>query len=204
VAVGSSFVAGAEPFELVQPGEGALDDPADLAQSGAVGDAASGDHRLDAALPQQAAVLEVIAPVGVQASELATGAFPQAPDRWDRVQQRLEVGDIVSVPAGERDDERSSVAVNDQMVFGAGTGSVDGRGANVIPPLKARKCDPFTAQSSKSSRSARRNSVSSAACKRGYTQASVQSRNLRQAVTPELPTVSAGTSRPRHRSATRT
>lgn len=71
----ASFVADAEPLELVQPGEGALDHPAHLAQSGAVRDAASGDHRLDAALPQQTAVLvEVVAPVGVQASGLAAGA----------------------------------------------------------------------------------------------------------------------------------
>jgi len=55
--IGASLVTGAEPFELVQPGEGALDDPAHLAQSGTVGDAAPRDQRLDAPLPQQAAVL---------------------------------------------------------------------------------------------------------------------------------------------------
>lgn len=69
--VGPTLVADAESFELMQPGEGALDHPADLAQPGAVGNAAPGDHWLDAALPQQAAVLvEVVAPVGVQASGL--------------------------------------------------------------------------------------------------------------------------------------
>ncbi|GAB2897902.1 hypothetical protein GCM10027074_76360 [Streptomyces deserti] len=46
--IGASFVSGAEPFELVQPGEGTLDHPAHLAQSGTVGDAASCDQRLDA------------------------------------------------------------------------------------------------------------------------------------------------------------
>ena len=35
--VSTPFVADAESFELVKPGEGALDYPADLAQSGAVG-----------------------------------------------------------------------------------------------------------------------------------------------------------------------
>jgi hypothetical protein len=66
VEIGSSLVAGAEPFELVEPGEGALDDPAHSAQSGAMGDAASGDQRFDATLPQQAPVLvEVVAPVRV-------------------------------------------------------------------------------------------------------------------------------------------
>ena len=53
--------------------------PAHLAQSGTVGNAASGDHRLDVEPPQQAAVLvEVVAPIGVQAQGLAAGA-PRTP-----------------------------------------------------------------------------------------------------------------------------
>lgn len=47
VEIGASLVAGAEPFELVQSGGGALDHPARLAQFGAVGDAAS-RHRFAA------------------------------------------------------------------------------------------------------------------------------------------------------------
>jgi hypothetical protein len=194
--VSASLVADAEPFELVQPGEGALDHPAHLAQSGTVGDAASGDQRFDAALPQQAAVLvEVVAPVGVQASGLAAWTSPPAPDRRDGVKQRQELGDVMAVAAGERDGERGSVAVDDQVVLGAGAGAVDWGGADVIPPLRARTCEPSTAQSSRSNESARRSSASRAACRRGQTPASVQSRSRRQAVTPEQPTVSAGTSR---------
>ncbi len=56
-------------------------------------------------------------------------------------------------------------------------------------------CDPSTEQSSRSSRPARRSSANKAACRRGHTPASVQSRSRRQAVSPEQPTVSAGTSR---------
>jgi hypothetical protein len=41
VEVGAAFVAGAEPFEGVQPGEAAFDHPALLAQAGAVGDASA-------------------------------------------------------------------------------------------------------------------------------------------------------------------
>lgn len=63
------------------------------------------------------------------------------------------------------------------------------------PPFSARTCDPSTEQSSRSSRPARRSSVNRAACRRGQTPASVQSRSRRQAVTPEQPTASAGTSR---------
>lgn len=87
--VAAPLVAGTESLELVQPGECSLNDPAHLAQSRTVCDAASGDQRLDAALPQQAAVLvEVVAPVGVQASGPVAGPSAQAPDRRDGVQQR--------------------------------------------------------------------------------------------------------------------
>lgn len=125
--IGSALVAGAEPSELVQPGEGALNDPAHLAQAGTVGDAASGDQRLDAPIPQQAAVLvEVVASVGIQTPGLAARTSAQTPDRRDGVEQRQELGDVVPVTAGEGDGERGSVAVDNQVVLGAGAGAVDG------------------------------------------------------------------------------
>jgi hypothetical protein len=43
--VSAPFVADAQSFELVQPREGALDHPTDLAQSRTVGDAASARRR---------------------------------------------------------------------------------------------------------------------------------------------------------------
>ena len=41
----AAVVADEQPFELVQPGEGAFDDPAVAAESGAVIGAAAGDLR---------------------------------------------------------------------------------------------------------------------------------------------------------------
>lgn len=70
-------------FELVEPGEGPLDDPAGLAQAGAVRNASAGDLRGDAAGPEDAAVLvEVIAAVGEQSARPALRSpaeptFPQ-------------------------------------------------------------------------------------------------------------------------------
>jgi hypothetical protein len=67
VGVGAAFVAGAEPSEGVEPGQGAFRDPAQPAQSGAVPGAAAGADRGDAALTQQLAVLVVVvAAVGVE------------------------------------------------------------------------------------------------------------------------------------------
>ncbi|WP_425461275.1 hypothetical protein [Kitasatospora atroaurantiaca] len=43
VEAGAPLVAGAESLELVQPGEGTLNNPTHLAQSGTMCDAASGD-----------------------------------------------------------------------------------------------------------------------------------------------------------------
>jgi hypothetical protein len=52
----------------------------------------------------------------------------RGPDRWDGVQQRQELGDVMPLagPPGERDGERGSVTVDEQAVLGAGTGPVDG------------------------------------------------------------------------------
>lgn len=121
----------------MQPGEGALDHPAHRAQPGAVRDAAPGDHRLAAALPQQTTVLvevEVVALIGIQTPRAAAGTASQTPTRWDCVQQWQELGDVMAVATGERDDERGAMAVDDQMVLGAGTGTGEGP---TRPPLRA-------------------------------------------------------------------
>jgi hypothetical protein len=49
VDVGPPVVADEQSLEVVQPGEGALDDPAQAAEPGAVLAAAAGDHGCDAA-----------------------------------------------------------------------------------------------------------------------------------------------------------
>jgi hypothetical protein len=56
-----------EPASVVEPGEGAFDDPAVVSEPGAVLCLAAGDDRLDAAVPDEAAVLVVVvAAVGEQ------------------------------------------------------------------------------------------------------------------------------------------
>jgi hypothetical protein len=54
--VGSPVVADKQSLELVQPGEGALDDPAVAAKTGTVGSLAADDLRGDAALAELAAM----------------------------------------------------------------------------------------------------------------------------------------------------
>lgn len=65
--ISTRLVADPESLELVEPGEGALDNPAGLAQAGAVMGTAAGDFGRYASAPEKSPVLvEVVAAVGVQ------------------------------------------------------------------------------------------------------------------------------------------
>ena len=133
--VGSAFVARAQPFEGVQPGEAALDHPAVSAQAGAVGDPAAGDPRGDAPGAQPSAVdVVVVAAVGEQLPRLASRPATQAADRRNGIQQRDQLGDVVAVAASESDRQRDAAGVAEQMMLGTGPGAVDRRRADVVPP----------------------------------------------------------------------
>ena len=105
--VGSAFVASPQSSEVVQPGEGSLDDPAQLAQTGAVSVAAAGDLWCDAALAQQAPVLVVVvAAIGEHRAGPSFRAASQAANRWDGIDQGQQLSDVVAVAAGQDDRER--------------------------------------------------------------------------------------------------
>src|SRR5687768_13133775 len=83
-------------------GEASFDHPALLAQTRAVGDAAAGDPRSDAASAQPAAVdVVVVAAVGEQLPRSTARAPAPAADRWHRLDQRDQLGDVVAVAAGQ-------------------------------------------------------------------------------------------------------
>jgi hypothetical protein len=126
VEVAAAFVARAQPFEGVQPGEAAFDHPAVSAEAGAVRDAAAGDPRGDPAGAQLAAVdVVVVAAVGEQLPRSSPGPAASPPDRRNGVDQRDELGDVVAVAAGEADGEREAAGVADQVVLGARAPAVD-------------------------------------------------------------------------------
>lgn len=191
--VGAYLVADPESFELVEPGEGPLDDPAGLAQAGTVSCAFPGDLRRDATGPQETAVL-VVAAVGEQPARPVTWPSSDPADVGYRVEQRHQLGDIVTVSAGQGDGQRCPVPIGDQVAFAARAGAVDWRRSSVSPPLRALTWEPSTAASSMSSRPAARSSARRTSCRRGHTPACVQSRRRRQDVTPLQPILSVGTS----------
>ena len=112
VDVVAAVGADQEAAPVVKPGEGALDDPAVAAEPGAVLALPASDDRLDAALPDQAAVLVVVvAAVGDQrARPPSRPAEPTADGRYP-VEQFEQLGDVVAVAAGERPGQRQAAAV---------------------------------------------------------------------------------------------
>ena len=131
-------VADEQSLEVVEPGEGAFDDPADGAEAGAVLGLAAGDQGGDAALADEPAVfVVVVASVGDDlvgsAARTTGGAF----DRRHPVEQRDQLSDVVAVAAGDREGERDPGRVDQEVVFRAGSAPVNRARARFGAPFFA-------------------------------------------------------------------
>ena len=142
---------------VVQPGEGALDDPTVATKSGAVLGLAACDQRPGPALAHETAVLVVVvAAVGDDAVGTAPRPAGATANRRHTVEQLEQLRDVVAVAAGERPSERDAAAVYEEMLLAAAAAPVDrartGLGA------------PFFAWTWLESAIARDHSISPAAC----------------------------------------
>ena len=134
----ASVVADEQSFELVQPGEGALDDPAVAPESGAVAGVAPCDLRCDAAPAElAAAAVVVVATIGTDTIGPAPGSPDFAPDRRDAVEERDQLGAVVAVAARERPGERDPGRVDQEVVLGAVSGPVNRARARLGAPFFA-------------------------------------------------------------------
>jgi len=88
-----------EAATVVQPGEGAFDDPAVMPESGAVFGLAAGADRLDAALPDEAAgLVVVVASIGDQRWWSTSWPSDPAAHGWHAVEQSKQLSDVVRLP----------------------------------------------------------------------------------------------------------
>src|SRR5258708_15663673 len=146
-----------EPAAVVEPGEGALDDPALASEPGAVFGLASCDHGFDASLPDEATVLVVVvAAVGDDAVRSPPGPTDTAAYGRHPIEQRQQLGDVVAVAARQRPGQREAAAVYEEMLFAAAAAPVDRAGT--------RLGAPFFAWIWLESAIARDHSISAAAC----------------------------------------
>lgn len=183
--VAAVFPSDAEPSEPVQQCQGPFDDVAGAAEPGAMRLAAAGDLGTDALGVEDLAVfVVVVAAVGLHGPGAPAGAAGPAADRGNRLDQGLELGDVVAVAAGEDDGQGHAVGVGGQVVFGAGAATIYRAPTGFEPPRNALRCEESTTARSISSCPLRRSSSSSTSWSRAQTPASFQSRNRRQHVIP--------------------
>ena len=136
--LGAAVVADEEPFEVVEPGEGAFDDPAVAAKPGAVLGLAAGDLVLDPSLTELAAVLVVVvASIGSDAFGATAWPADLAAHRRHLVYQWDQLGDVVAVPARDAPGKREAGAVYQEVVLGAVSGSIDRARARFGAPFFA-------------------------------------------------------------------
>ena len=134
----AAVVADEQTFELVQPGEGAFDDPAVAAESGAVTGAAARDFGCDAAAAKLATMaLVVVAAVGGQ--PLGPSAWPAdlAAHRRHTVDQRDQLSDVMAVAAGDRPGKRDPRRVYEKVMLRAVSGSINRARARLGAPFFA-------------------------------------------------------------------
>lgn len=134
--VGSAVVADEQSFELVEPGEGALDDPAVAAEPGAVLGVTPCDLGFDAASPQLATPARVVVgAIGCDPVWSAPWPADSAADRRHAIDERDQLGAVVAVAARELPGERDAGRVDEEMVLGAVSGSINRARARLGPPF---------------------------------------------------------------------
>jgi hypothetical protein len=186
VHLGAAFVADEQPFELMQVREGALDDPADGAEAGAMLGAAASDDGSDPAGADEPAVLVVVvAAVADQLVGPSTRPPDQAADRGHAVEKRDQLRDVVAVAAGERERERDPGRVDEEMVLRSGSASINRARARFGAPFFACTWLASTIARDHSISPAARNRVSNSACSLSHTPACCHSSSLRQQVYPD-------------------
>jgi len=134
----SAVGAEQQPSAVVQPGEGAFDDPAIAAEPGAVRSPAARYHGLHAALPDETAVLVlVVTAIGDDAVGTPSRPADSAADRRYPIEQREQFSDVVAVAAGECPGKRQPAAVYEEMLLAAAPAAVDRAGTRLRAPFFA-------------------------------------------------------------------
>lgn len=115
---GAAFPADGEAFEVVEQGEGLLDDVAELADALDVGRSLARDDRQDPALAQRVPVrVGVVALVAEQGVWSATRPAGAARDGRDPVDQGEGLSDVVDVRRGRDDLEWGAAAVAERSCY---------------------------------------------------------------------------------------
>jgi len=196
--LGESLVADSQTMKIMEPGMRTFDYPSILSESTAMLSAALCQNRFNTPFVQFASVcFGIVSAISIDDLGLLQRAASNAADRWNRVDQRQQLRDVMPIGTGQNNREWHPVCVGRDMVLRTGPRTIYGVRPSFWPAPIARTEDESTITRDKSIWPAARNSASSSSCNRSHTPASCQSRRRRQQVTPEPQPISAGGSRQR-------
>ena len=190
---GSTFVAHIQSAKSVQPGEGALDDPARAAEAAAVRPVAARQRGRNPALLQLGAMsLRVVAPVTLDGAGLPTRRAGPSPDGRHGVDEGQQLADVVAVRRRQPRDERNPLAVGKNVMFRPGLAAIGRVRSSFFPPRNARSDALSTTARARSSWPRRRSSANNTSCRRCHTPARCQAVRRRQQMVPDPQPISRG------------
>ncbi len=191
--VGPPLGADRQPPIPVQPRQGALDHPAVPTQPLAGLDPPPRDPHRDVARAQEpSAAGEVVRLVGMELGRAFAPAARRGTDQWHGIDQVREHYAVMAVGPGQEVGQRNTLAIGDQVPFGAGLAAIGRVRSDRVAPLLAGTLAMSRLARSQSMRSASPRRSRSVRCKRSQTPACCQSRRRHQQVTPEPQPLSTG------------
>src|SRR5271170_1758804 len=174
--------------KLMQQGDGLLHHISEDAQAAAMFFPPSGNCRGDAASRQLHAMrIRVVSPVGHHFLRLTQRRADFTHDRRNRVDQRDQLGHIVTVGGSEDGGKRHAAGIDSEVVFRAVFPAVHGARSRFFPPCTARMYAESTITREKSISSAPRSLSSSRQWSRSHTPAWRHSSRRFQRVMPQQP-----------------
>jgi hypothetical protein len=170
----------------MQPRQRSFHDPSRLTQPTAMIGVASGQGRCDAAFSQGIAMrLGIVGPVALDTFGTLTRTSALATYRWNGLDQRQQLCDVVRIGAGQRGCQRNARRIRNEVVLAARLAAISRVGACFCPPSTARTLALSTTARDQSIWSATCSRFNSKPCNSSHTPTSCQSRRRRQQVIPQ-------------------
>lgn len=188
-----SLITDFKPPELMQPGDGTLNNPARFTKSATMRGTPRGQNGGNAQGAQDAAVGGgVVGAVTLNTVGTLPGASAFARYWRDGNDQRNELGYIMGIGRRERRRERDAPGIADEVVLAARFAPVGGIGTGFFPPCMARTDELSTTARDHSICEAACNRVSNTRCTSAHTPTRCHAPRRRQQLTPEPQPISSG------------
>jgi hypothetical protein len=177
----TTLIANGQMPEVSEPRQGTLDDPSMLTQFGAALDAASGNTRRNAPLPEGCAVGFAIVPfISVQLGRALTGSPPFLFEGWNGIYYHLQRGRIRNVGSGTPHREGNTASADHKMALRAWFAFIRWVRADGLTPFLARMLVESSTARDQSISPAWLSLSNSTLCTCSHTPACCQSRRRRQ------------------------